>query len=34
MNNTLRLAGLLTVLVVGSGCAAPISGQAKPGSNQ
>ncbi|MGS2808730.1 DUF7373 family lipoprotein [Nocardia sp. MW-W600-9] len=31
MKNTLRLAGLLTILIVGSGCAAPISGQAKPG---
>ncbi|MFI5502026.1 hypothetical protein ACIA5E_23440 [Nocardia asteroides] len=31
MNNTARLAGLLTVLIIGSGCAAPISGQAKPG---
>ncbi|MFE7720431.1 hypothetical protein ACFU44_15480 [Nocardia rhizosphaerihabitans] len=31
MKNTLRLAGLLTILIVGSGCAAPISGEAKPG---
>ncbi|MFD3705078.1 hypothetical protein ACFWUP_18230 [Nocardia sp. NPDC058658] len=31
MKNTLRVAGLLAVLVAGSGCAAPISGQAKPG---
>lgn len=31
MKNTARLAGLLTVLIIGSGCAAPISGQAKPG---
>ena len=31
MKNTLRVAGLIAVLVAGSGCAATISGQAKPG---
>ena len=31
MKNTLRLVGLLAALTVGSGCAAPISGSAKPG---
>ncbi|MEV0684099.1 hypothetical protein AB0I35_09555 [Nocardia sp. NPDC050378] len=31
MKSTLRVAGLLAVLAVGPGCAAPISGTAKPG---